>query len=205
MSVDRRIQRGATTRARLVETARERFGRDGFERTSIEAILQDSGVARGALYHHFPTKEALFDAVLEQVVADVAARIADAARTAPDPAGALRAGCDRWLRLAQDSAIRQIVLVDAPAVVGWARWRQLDEQHTLGGVRASLWRLARAGRIPKSDVDVLANMVLAAVSEAAMVTVGADNPKRALRQAKDAVRTLIDRLVGPDHIDVVKP
>lgn len=196
--VDGRIERGASTRARLIEMARERFGRHGYDRTSIEAILQDSGIARGALYHHFDTKETLFDAVLDQVVGDIAGQVAEAARAAPDPAGALHAGCGRWLQLAQDPAIRQIVLVDAPAVVGWRRWRQLDEQHTLGAVRASLHRLANAGQIPTVDVDVLANMILAAVNEAAMLIVSSDDPTRALQQAQHAVRTLIDRLVAPD-------
>ena len=195
--VDGRVRRGASTRARLVDVAREQFGAAGYDQTSIEAILTASGVARGALYHHFPTKEALFDAVLDAVVAGIAGDVAAVARRAGDPAAALQAGCRRWLVLAQDPAIRRIVLIDAPAVVGWERWRELDERHTLGGVRASLWQLARAGRVPRADVDVLANMLLAAVNEAALRTVNSADPPRALRQATHAVRTLIDRLVGP--------
>jgi AcrR family transcriptional regulator len=194
--VDGRRQRGASTRARLIGTARGLFGRDGYERTPIEAILRDSGVARGALYHHFPSKQALFDAVLDEVVADVAAEIATAARAAADPVQALHAGCSRWLELAQEPVVRQIVLVDAPAVVGWLRWRELDEQHTLNGVRASLRRLAREGRLPRADADSLANMLLAAVNEMAMLSVRADDQKAALRQGRRALGTLIDRLVG---------
>lgn len=193
---DGRRQRGASTRTRLIGTARELFGRDGYERTSIETILRESGVARGALYHHFASKQALFDAVLDEVVADIAAEIATAARGQADPVQELHAGCSRWLELAQEPAVQQIVLVDAPAVVGWQRWRELDEEHTLGGVRASLRRLARTGRLPRADADILANMLLAAVNEVAMLSVGADDPKAALRQGRRALDTLIDRLVG---------
>lgn len=194
---DGRLLRGATTRAQLVGAARDLFGRLGYEATSIEAILQASGVARGALYHHFPSKEALFDAVLDRVVADIAAEIAGAARTAADPVKALRLGCARWLTLAQDPAVQRIVLLDAPVVVGWQRWRELDEQHTLGGVRASLKRLARQGRVPKAEVDVLANMLLAAVNEVAMMTARADDPPAALKRGLRAIDIMISRLVGP--------
>jgi AcrR family transcriptional regulator len=194
---DRRLERGATTRAHLIDTARQMFGTDGYERTSIDAILRESGVAKGALYHHFPSKEALFDAVLDRVVADLAAEAADAARVATDPADALRNGCARWLHLAaQDPAIQQIVLLDAPAVVGWQRWRELDEIHTLGGVRTSLRRLAREGRLPEADVDVLANMVLAAVNEAILLVPGADDPAAAVERGLRALNVFLDRLVG---------
>lgn len=194
---DGRLQRGATTRAHLVATARELFGRDGYEHTSIEAIQRQSGVARGALYHHFSSKEALFDAVLDQVVAELAAAASDAARGAKDPAKALRNGCGRWLQLAQDAAIQRIVLLDAPAVVGWQRWRELDEIHVLGLVRTNLHQLAQQGRLPAADADLLANMVLAAVNEAAMVVLGADDPEAALRRGLRALDALLDRLVGP--------
>jgi AcrR family transcriptional regulator len=154
-------------------------------------------VARGALYHHFPTKEALFDAVLDQVVADVAEAVAGAARAAPDPVASLRAGCTEWLRMALDPAVQRIVLLDPPAVVGWSRWREIDEQHTLGGLRTSLELIAREGRLPAGNVDLLAHMVLAAVNEAALMIARAEDPEQALRQGREAVDTLLDRLVTP--------
>lgn len=193
---DGRLQRGTATRARLIGTARELFGRDGYEQTSIEVILRESGVARGALYHHYASKQALFDAVLDEAMGNIAAEVDNAARAVTDPLKMLHAGCSRWLELAQEPAVQRIVLVDAPAVVGWQRWRELDEKHTLGGVRASLRRLARDGRLPRADVDVLANMLLAAVNEVAMLSVRADDPKAAIRQGRRALDTLIDRLAG---------
>src|SRR6185436_102793 len=175
--VDRRVERGRATREKLLATARRLFGRDGYEATSVEAVLREAGVARGSLYHHFDNKPALFDAVLDQVVAETAAQAAAAAAKHDDPVEGLRAGCATWLRLSLDPAVQQIALVDAPAVLGWSRWRELDEQYTLGGVRRSLQSLADAGRVPVEQVDSLANMLLAAVGEAALLIVRADDPE----------------------------
>jgi AcrR family transcriptional regulator len=195
-ATDLRLEKGRATRERLVATARELFGRDGYDATSVEAVLKASGVARGSLYHHFDNKTALFDAVLDQVIAEAAAGAADAARAQKDPVEGLRAGCVAWLQRALDPATQQIALVDAPAVVGWARWRELDEQYTLGGVRRSLQLIAQDGRLPADQVDVLANMLLAGVAEAAMLIPHADDPEAAFAAGRAAFDTLLDRLAG---------
>jgi AcrR family transcriptional regulator len=193
---DLRVERGRATRERLVASARELFGRDGYDATSVEAVLRASGVARGSLYHHFENKTALFDAVLDQVIGEVAAESAEAARAETDPVEGLRAGCVAWLRSALDPAVQQIALVDAPAVVGWSRWRELDERYTLGGVRRSLQLVAESGRLPADQVDVLANMLLAAVGEAALLIPHADDPEAAFAAGRAAFDTLLDRLAG---------
>jgi AcrR family transcriptional regulator len=193
---DGRIEKGRETRERLIATGRELFGERGYDATPIEAILERAGVARGALYHHFSNKEALFDAVLDRLVAEIADTAADAARTATDPVESLRAGCRAWLRMALDPAVQLIALVDAPAVVGWSRWRGLDEQHTLGRLRSNLQAIADTGGLPAGQVDVLAHMVLAAVNEAALMIARSENPRAALADGEAAVGTLLDRLVG---------
>jgi AcrR family transcriptional regulator len=192
--VDRRVERGRATRERLLAAGRELFGSQGYDATSIEAILQAAQVTKGSLYHHFATKEALFDAVLERLIAEVAAAAADAARGSADPLESLRAGCETWLRAALDPAVQRIALIDAPAVVGWTRWRQLDEEYTLGGLRVSVRGIADDGGLPAEQVDLLANMVLAAVSEAALMIARADDPTAALRTGEDAVDLLLTRL-----------
>ena len=193
--MDGRVERGRTTRDRLIATARDLFGAQGYDATSIGSILKTAGVARGALYHHFPTKEALFDAVLDRTVAEIASSAAKAARAAgDDPVASLRAGFGAWLRLALDPGVQRISLVDAPAVVGWTRWRELDERHVLGGVRANLRRIARDGRLQAADIDVLAHMLLAAVNEAALMIARAEDPAAGLAAGQAAVDALLDSL-----------
>jgi AcrR family transcriptional regulator len=194
---DGRVERGRLTRERIVAAGRELFGERGYDATSIDVVLARAGVARGALYHHFATKKDLFDAVLDAVSAEIAGTVADAARAAGnDPFASLRAGCDAWLRMALDPSVQRITLIDAPAVVGWTRWRQLDEHYTLGGVRRSLRRIARQGRLGTGDVDLLAHMILAAVNEAALFIARADDAEAALVTGRASVDTLLTRLVG---------
>src|SRR5215210_7090895 len=135
--VDRRIEKGRATRARLLDSGRRLFGERGYEATSIDAILGEAGVAKGALYHHFEDKQQLFDAVLDRTLAEIAGHIADVAGSGDDALASLRAGCHAWLEMALDPAIQRIAIVDPPAAVGWARGRELDERHALGGVRAA--------------------------------------------------------------------
>jgi AcrR family transcriptional regulator len=193
--VDGRVEKGRATRERLIAAARGHFGERGYEATSIEAVLETAGVARGALYHHFATKEALFEAVLDQVVEEIAARAADAARAAGNPLASLHAGCNVWLEMVLDPAIQRIALLDPPSVVGWTRWRELDEKHILGGVRVALARLSDSGAIPRDEIDLLAHMILASVNEAALLIARADDPHEALEIGKAAVDRLLDRLV----------
>jgi AcrR family transcriptional regulator len=192
---DGRKLKGAATRARLLATARELFGERGYEGTSIEAVLERSGVARGALYHHFASKAELFDAVTEEVFVAIARDADAAAGDRADPVERVRAGSRAWLQTALDPAIQRLSLLDPPAVLGWARWRELDEQHTLGGLRASFRRLAREGRVPRGEADLLAQMLLAALNEAALFITAATDPGAALQTARTAINTLLDRLV----------
>ena len=191
---DQRIEKGRATRDRLIEAGRDAFGERGYDATSIAEILDAAGVAKGALYHHFDTKAALFDAVLDRVVQEIAEAAADRARRAPDPAASLKAGCGAWLEMTLDPAIQRIALLDAAAVVGWARVREIDDRHTLSGMRRNLERLvAQSGGID-ADIDLLAHMVLAAVNEAALFIARADDPRAALAVGRRAVDALVDRL-----------
>ncbi|HMG61774.1 MAG TPA: TetR/AcrR family transcriptional regulator, partial [Streptosporangiaceae bacterium] len=117
--MNKNVERGQVTRAHLVDVATRLFAAHGYDGTSIEAVLADSGVSRGSLYHHFPGKDALFLAVMEAVGERSAEPVLEAMRDAPDPVAALRAGCLGWIRLAGDPVVQQIMLIDAPAVLGW--------------------------------------------------------------------------------------
>ncbi|MDQ3576302.1 MAG: TetR family transcriptional regulator [Actinomycetota bacterium] len=193
---DGRVVRGRSTRERLVTTARAEFGERGYEATSIDAILEGAGVARGALYHHFASKEALFSAVLDHVVAELARKVRETARAHSDPAESLKAGSLAWLRLALDPAVQRIMLLDAPAVVGWTRWRALDDEHTLGATKAALRRLAKAGRLPATATDTLAHLILAAVGEAALLIARAEDSAAAQAAGEAALQILLDRLLS---------
>lgn len=193
--MNKNVERGQVTRAHLIDVATQLFAAHGYDGTSIQAVLTDAGVSRGSLYHHFPGKDALFLAVLEDVGARIGRQGTDLMRDAPDPVAALRAGCLAWIRLSRDPVVQQILLIDAPAVLGWERWRELDEQN-LGQIRAALTYAAAAGSIERRHVDTFAHIVLATANEVAMMIARADDPAAALSAGESAVAEFLDRLLG---------
>jgi AcrR family transcriptional regulator len=195
--MDRRIDRGQATRQRLVESGTRLFTEHGYEATSIEMVLEDTGVSRGALYHHFESKASLFTAVLEATEARVAAAVAAAAASATEPLDALRAGCEAWLRLAaDDAAIRQIVLIDAPTVVGWSAWRAIDERYALGLLKAGLAAAAARGKMAQENVVVYAHLLLATLVEAALLIARSDDPNSTIALTQRAIGTTLAALLS---------
>jgi AcrR family transcriptional regulator len=194
--MNKNVERGQVTRAHLIGVATRLFAAHGYDGTSIEAVLAESGVSRGSLYHHFPGKDALFLAVMEEVGERSAQPVLEAMRDAPDPVAALRAGALGWIRLAGDPVVQQVMLIDAPAVLGWQRWRDLDERSTLGVIRAALAYAADTGRIERDHVDTFAHIVLAAANEVALMIARADDQAAALRVGESAFADFLDRLLG---------
>jgi AcrR family transcriptional regulator len=194
---NRNIARGLATREHIVVVATRLFAERGFEDTSIENVLQAAGISRGALYHHFNGKDALFEAVLEAIEGDVGRRTAAAMVGATDAYTALRAGSQAWVRIAGDPVVQRILLIDAPAVLGWHRWREMDERHALGGLRMGLAEISRGGGLPADFVDMFAHVLLASMNEIAMVIAAADDTEAAMRQGAAAVDEYLQRLLGP--------
>ncbi|HXD53448.1 MAG TPA: helix-turn-helix domain-containing protein [Solirubrobacteraceae bacterium] len=193
--VDGRRLRGEATRERILATARRLFGERGYEATSIELVLESSGVARGALYHHFASKAELFDAVAEEVFVEIAARADEAAAAAGrDMLDRFRAGARAWLEMAIDPAVQRIALTDPLIVLGWQRWRALDEKHSLGSLRAGFAVLESEGRVPAGESELLANLLLAALNEAALFIASAKDQQAALATARRTIDALLARL-----------
>ena len=195
--MDRRHDRGQATREQLVAAATRLFAERGFETTSVEAVLDAAGVSRGSLYHHFKSKEALFEAVLGAAEVRIGeATLLAAAGVGDDPVDVLRAGALEWIRLAGDPVVQRIVLIDAPAVLGWERWREIEEENALGNLRAAMQLVVDDGRLDAGLADPFAHMLLASVNELALMVARADDTATAQRQAEVAVDELLTRLLA---------
>lgn len=190
-----RTERGRSTREQLVAVATRMFTDRGYDGTSVEAVLRASGVSRGALYHHFPGKDALFAAALDALQDRVDEHMVAAGRGCSSPAEALRAGCLAWIRLAADPAVQQILLIDAPAVLGWQRWREMDEQRTLGRVRSAMEAIADAGLLRVEQVDFFAHALLAIMNEIAIMIAQSEDGASTARAAETSVEELLARLL----------
>jgi len=192
-----KAERGQATRHHIVAEATGLFAELGYEAASIEAVLSACGISRGALYHHFAGKEALFTAVLEAEEARVAAALMASAQGKTNPLDMLRAGCSAWLHMAaSDSAVRRIVLTDAPSVVGWDVWRDIDSRYGLGMLKAAFRLAAELGHLKQSRVDTYAHALLAVLTEMALLVARAEDQSAAAEAGWDAVELVLSRLMG---------
>lgn len=200
--MDRRVDKGQATRQHLVDVATELFADRGYEGTSIEAVLERAGVSRGSLYHHFPGKERLFEAVIEAVHGKVgeATLAAISASGATDAYSLIKVAELAWIRLAGDAVVRRILLIDAPTVLGWRRWREMEEQSGLGTLKGVLREAADAGRVPVHLVDLFAHILLATGNEMALVIALADDVPAAQAEAEAAVEEFLTRLLTPPAV-----
>jgi len=176
--------RSEATRRQLVSAARALFGANGYAGVGTEEIVQAAGVTRGALYHQFRDKADLFAAVAEEVEAEIAGRIAAGAAeaAADDPVGALRIGARLFLDACAEPEVERIILLDAPAVLGWEAWRDLAGRYGLGLVQVALQTAMDAGAIVAQPVVPLAHVLVGALDECALYIAGAEDPAAAREQ-----------------------
>lgn len=190
-------QRSAATQAALVAAARPLFAEHGYAAISTDQIARAAGVTRGALYHQFAGKEELFAAVVDQVEAELAARIgADTATTvASDTDTIIGANIDAFLAACADPEVHRIALIEAPAALGWERWRQICFKHGVGIIEQVLQALMDAGLVAEQPVRPLAHVVAGAVDEAALYAARAEDRELATKEAREALHTLITGLL----------
>jgi AcrR family transcriptional regulator len=193
----KRAAQGRATRGQLIEVATRLFAEHGYDGTSIEAVLSVAGVSRGALYHHFAGKEALFEAVVAAVTDQVTVDLGEAVSGSDDPVDAMLTAARAWIGLAVDPVIQRVVLVDAPSVLGWDRWRAMDDGRTLGAMRAMLQAVSDSGRLPSDLVEPFSHMILAALDELVLVVARAADSTAAVAEGKRAADELLRRLLQP--------
>jgi AcrR family transcriptional regulator len=192
--MDVKAARGEATRAQLIATARNLFGERGYAAVGTEEIVRTAGVTRGALYHHFEGKADLFQAVFEEMERELAERIARAALAHADVWEAHLAAVELFLDACQEPEVQRIALVDAPSVLGWSTWREIEARYWLGLITASLQSLIEAGLIAEQPVEPLAQTMLGALAEAGLYVAGADDVPAARAEMAAVVRRLLEGL-----------
>lgn len=194
MTVNKHVARSEATRAKLVAAARALFGARGFAAVGTEEVVRAAGVTRGALYHQFKDKHDLFEAVVLDLEEDTTRRVAETALAgAASPLAGLRAGARAFLELCEEPEVERILLLDAPGVLGWERWREIGQQYGLGVIRASLEAAMAAGEIDEVPVEPLSHVLLGALDEGALYVARATDREA----ARDAIVTILERLLQP--------
>jgi AcrR family transcriptional regulator len=199
--VARRTQaeRTAGTRAALVAAARPLFATKGYAGVGTDELATAAGVTRGALYHQFGGKEGLFAAVYEELSIEIVEHLAvrrSHLEGAADPLAEIRADIDSWLAVCARPEVHRIAMLEAPAALGYTRWREIGRRHSLGAVEEFVVELIRTGMIPPQPTAPLAHVLIGALEEAALYAARADDHdrERATAEARVALVTLVDGL-----------
>jgi AcrR family transcriptional regulator len=190
-------ERTTATRAALVSAARALFAERGFAGVGTDEIARAAGVSRGALYHQFDGKLELFAAVFEQVEAEIAERIGAEVSVVEteDMVRALHIGVDAWLAASAEPSVQRLVLIEAPAALGWERWREIGRRYGVGLVQGAVEAAIAAGVMAPQPVGPIAHLLVGALEEAVLYAARADDRKRATEEARAALHGLIDGLV----------
>ncbi|MEM9608978.1 MAG: helix-turn-helix domain-containing protein [Actinomycetota bacterium] len=193
-------ERRAATRRALIDAATARFAAEGYDETSTDRIREDAGVSRGAVYHHFPSKRDLFEAVFEEVSSATIRRSVSAAEPGGSPLADLTASCLAWLREVQDPQAAAILLDLGPHVLGWERARGLEAETSRGLMETALERAASAQEIDVPSIPIAAQLLNAVLAEAALVAVNG-SPAGPPDEIEAAVRQFIAGLAARSQVD----
>ena len=196
-------QRSQATIAAVLEAARELFGTAGFAAVGIDDVALACGRTKGAIYHHFATKEALFEEVFrieQRRIADVVVTAATSTTTSTDTATALGEGLTAYIEeIATNPRAARITLLDAPTVLGFERWRRCDDGPFRAMLNGALAVIARSGRLDALDADLEAvtDALLGAVTETAFVVATAPDPEPLVAPRTRACLALVHGLLRP--------
>ena len=191
---DRRAERGFATRTALVRAARELFSARGYAEVGTNELVEQAGTTRGAMYHHFEDKRALFRAVYEDLELESAEKVVAAVASEPLPERHLETGIEAFLDVCLDPAHRRIALLEAPSVLGYDEWREIGAEHSMGLLRAALETAMENGRIERQPLDSLTHLLLGALTEAALMLARAEDPEAARTEVGRTIGRLLDGL-----------
>ena len=188
-------ERRAATIAAILDGARKLFTERGFSATSVDAIAQEAGVAKGAVYHHFSSKEEILDRLVDTIQAEIAVEVLAAAQKAKDLRDGFSRGTLRYLTVATAPGNRHILFVDGPAILGWERWRAIDHEHFSALISGPLENHL-LGKLSGRQVRAVCHLVAGAMLEAALVCANSDKPERTAREMTDGLILLLGPLLA---------
>jgi AcrR family transcriptional regulator len=183
-------ERRSTTVRAILDAARKLFVSRGFEDTSVDEIAARARVAKGAVYHHFASKELIFAQIFEEMTAELATLVPSAAQAGKDVLDSIRRGTLKYLTSIAGDEFRQVLLIDGPKVLGWEHWRAIDARYFGGTMNTPVGR-ALAARTSAREVEALGHLIAGAISEAALVCAASDNRIRAAKDLSAALQKML--------------
>jgi AcrR family transcriptional regulator len=193
---NRKEQQAQATRGALVSVARELFGSRGWADTPIEEVVARTGMTKGALYHHFRDKKDLFQEVFVQVERELTDQVNAAGTGAADPFRRLSAACHAYLDACMSPEVQRIAVLDAPSVLTWSKYCEIDEEFAIKALMARLEALRQAGYQFGEPVDSLAHLLIGTLTMGARVIARATDRDVARQQVGATLDRVLEGLVG---------
>ncbi|TVT36032.1 TetR/AcrR family transcriptional regulator [Amycolatopsis rhizosphaerae] len=190
----RRLDYSESTRAALVDSAVELFTKRGYAGTSLDEVAKRARVTKGALYHHFSGKQALFEAAFEKVESAVFGRLEEIMRGPEPPWQRALNGLREFISSCLDPSYQRIALHEAPVAMGWERWREAEDRASFGLIRSSLEDLIEAGDVDQVPVEITSRMLFGALFAAATEIASSTDPKKVGEQVEGVIVQLLNRL-----------
>jgi AcrR family transcriptional regulator len=180
-----------------VDSAVELFTKRGYAGTSLDEVAKRARVTKGALYHHFSGKQALFEAAFDIVETKAMRRLGEIVTGPGHPWETAMAGLRAYVRVCLDPAFQRIVVHEGPVVMGWARWREAEEHYSFSVIRASVQALVEAGEIEEVPVEVMTRLLYGALSAGASMIAGAADPRKASEEVAWSITKVVSGLRRP--------
>lgn len=152
----------------LLTIARKHFSTYGYKNTSLESIVEEAGVTRGAIYHHFKNKKNLFKVVLNEVQYEVGLSVEKESMLGKDPWEELILGCVGFVESATKVTNKRILLIDAPNVIEWSEWKKMDNENSVLLLEEQLVILKNKGNLIDFDIKIISHMISGALNDLAI-------------------------------------
>lgn len=190
----RRAEYSESTRQALVDNAVDLFTKRGYAGTSLDEVVKRARVTKGALYHHFSGKQALFEAAFTQVETRSIESLTAIINAEGDAWETAVAGLRAYVRKCLDPEYQRIIVHEAPVVMGWERWREAEEHFSFGLLRAAVQLLIDAGEIEDQSAEIMARLLFGALSAAASTIASSSDPRRTGREVEGAILRVLEGL-----------
>ena len=189
-----RVEQAVETRGILIKTARRLFARKGYHATGTHEIVDEAGVTRGALQHHFPKKEDLFLAVFQEVRKEWIDESTRGTHGKLNRWEQFRKHLRLFIRAATRPDVHRIVMIDGPAVLGWKTWRDIQAVDGLSAITGAIEDGIASGIISPQPPETLVYLIIALIEEAALLVTYSKNPREEIARAEEALDTLLSNM-----------
>ncbi|WP_054045312.1 TetR/AcrR family transcriptional regulator [Alloactinosynnema sp. L-07] len=193
----RRVDYSESTRQALVDSAVDLFTKRGYAATSLDAIAKRARVTKGALYHHFSGKQALFEAAFRSVETAVMARLGEVVAGPGAAWDRVLGGLQAYIKICMEPSYQRIAIHEGPVVMGWERWREAEEHLSYGIVKSALESLIEAREIDEMPVEVTTRILFGALSTGATIIAAADDAKKAAADVMFTITKVLEGLRRP--------